>query len=213
MTILDLEQIVRGEYAENFFRKSFTPSEYADIADELEPLERQAAKERQKEHGGTAPAAKLLGKFPTAVDRRPSTTLPVQSARIARRSPRRVRCAMQPWLSRNASASSPRTWTAPAASMGRIKRLNIARQAEAIRAEPPPFPERGPYRVIAVDVPWPYDQDRDDPADRATYSFPQMSIAAICAMGPKVRAIAHEDCILWFWITNFHLIARRLHRS
>ena len=26
-TVLDLDQIVRGEYAENFFRKAFTPSE------------------------------------------------------------------------------------------------------------------------------------------------------------------------------------------
>src|SRR5690348_10786361 len=48
-TVLDLEQIVRGEYAENFFRKAFTPSEMADITDELEPIERQAAKERQQE--------------------------------------------------------------------------------------------------------------------------------------------------------------------
>ena len=89
---------------------------------------------------------------------------------------------------------------------GPYKRLNIARRAEAIRAEPPPYPERGPYRVGAVDVPWPYDLDRDDPADRATYSFPQMSIEAICAMRPMVRQIVHEDCIFWFWVTNFHLI-------
>ena len=31
-TIVDLEKTVRGEYAENTFRKQFTPSECADIA-------------------------------------------------------------------------------------------------------------------------------------------------------------------------------------
>jgi ParB/RepB/Spo0J family partition protein len=40
VTIIDLDKVVRGEYAENFFRKAFTPTEWADIADEMEPIER-----------------------------------------------------------------------------------------------------------------------------------------------------------------------------
>ena len=32
-----------------------------------------------------------------------------------------------------------------------------------------------------------------------------MSIADICAKGPDIRAIAHEDCILWLWTTNHHM--------
>jgi hypothetical protein len=36
-----------GEYAENTFCKQFTPSECADIADALEPIERALARERQ----------------------------------------------------------------------------------------------------------------------------------------------------------------------
>ena len=56
VTIVDLARVVRGEYAENAYRKAFTPSEMADIADAIEPVEREAAKERQREHGGTAPA-------------------------------------------------------------------------------------------------------------------------------------------------------------
>ena len=47
VTVLDLDRVVRGEYAENFFRKAFAPSEMADIADALEPVERAAAKQRQ----------------------------------------------------------------------------------------------------------------------------------------------------------------------
>ncbi len=33
------------------------------------------------------------------------------------------------------------------------KKLIVARKAEAIRAEPPPLPNRGPYRVIVADPP------------------------------------------------------------
>lgn len=48
---LDLEDIVRGEYAENALRKDFTASEAVAIKKALEPIERKAAKERQA-HGG-----------------------------------------------------------------------------------------------------------------------------------------------------------------
>ena len=52
-TVLDLDQIARGEYAENFFRKAFTPSEFADIA-ELAGADRtpcgQAAAEGSRSH-------------------------------------------------------------------------------------------------------------------------------------------------------------------
>jgi ParB-like chromosome segregation protein Spo0J len=53
VTVVDLEKIVFGEYAENTFRKAFTPSECADIADAIEPIERALAKERQIELGRT----------------------------------------------------------------------------------------------------------------------------------------------------------------
>ena len=45
---------------------------------------------------------------------------------------------------------------------GVYRRLKIARQAEQIRAEPPPLPGKGPYRAIVVDPPW-----RDDVRDEA----------------------------------------------
>ena len=88
---------------------------------------------------------------------------------------------------------------------GPFKRLKNMRQAEAIRAEPPPFPNKGPYRVIAADPPWPFEIRDEDPSHRAIYPYPTMTIAAICAKGDEVRAIAHDDCILWLWTTCFHM--------
>jgi N6-adenosine-specific RNA methylase IME4 len=87
---------------------------------------------------------------------------------------------------------------------GAFKRLKVIRQAAEIRKEPPPLPGKGPYRVIVADPPWPYDVRQEDPSHRATHPFPQMSIAQICAV--KVQEIAHDDCILWLWCTNYHLV-------
>lgn len=49
--VVDLEDIARGEFAENVQRKDFTPSEAAAIARALEPGEREAARERQAAAG------------------------------------------------------------------------------------------------------------------------------------------------------------------
>jgi N6-adenosine-specific RNA methylase IME4 len=32
-----------------------------------------------------------------------------------------------------------------------------------------------------------------------------MFMDAICAKAPEVQVIAHEDCVLWLWTTNFHM--------
>jgi N6-adenosine-specific RNA methylase IME4 len=89
---------------------------------------------------------------------------------------------------------------------GPFKRLKVIQQAAAIRAEPPPYPGRGPYRVGTADPPWPYDVRQEDPSHRATHPYPQMSIAQICAEGDKVRALMHEDSIMWLWTTNYHIV-------
>jgi N6-adenosine-specific RNA methylase IME4 len=46
VNVIPLKEIVRGEFAENSFRKDFTMSEAVAIKRALEPLERAAAKER-----------------------------------------------------------------------------------------------------------------------------------------------------------------------
>jgi N6-adenosine-specific RNA methylase IME4 len=85
---------------------------------------------------------------------------------------------------------------------GTYRRLKIARQAEQIRAEPPPLPGRGPYRVIVADPPWPYEVRDEDPSHRVR-PYPTMSIADICAM--RMTDVAHADSILWLWTTNQHM--------
>src|SRR5262245_5494801 len=77
-----------------------------------------------------------------------------------------------------------------------------SKQAELIRAEPPPLPGNGPYRVITCDVVWPY-EEHSDPSQRGAIPYLTTSIADICKL--PVASIAAPDCILWFWVTNYHM--------
>jgi N6-adenosine-specific RNA methylase IME4 len=86
---------------------------------------------------------------------------------------------------------------------GVYRRLKIAKQAELIRAEPPPLPGRGPYRVIVADPPWENKNRGDDPSREGMVSYPTMTVAEICAL--DVTSITHEDAILWLWTTNYYM--------
>jgi N6-adenosine-specific RNA methylase IME4 len=87
---------------------------------------------------------------------------------------------------------------------GVFKRLIVGRMADAIRAEPPPLPGRGPYRVIVADPPWLYANRQEDLSNRSVCPYPPMTIAQICAL--PVESIAASDCILWLWTTNLHML-------
>jgi uncharacterized protein with HEPN domain len=50
--MLDLDDIVRGEFAENAHRKDFTPSELVAIGEAIERIERERAKERKAHNPG-----------------------------------------------------------------------------------------------------------------------------------------------------------------
>jgi ParB/Sulfiredoxin domain len=69
--IVDLDKVVRGEFAENSMRKDFTLSEAVAIKRALEPLEKAAAKERQQAAGGSRPGKRGggigVGNLPTCV--------------------------------------------------------------------------------------------------------------------------------------------------
>jgi N6-adenosine-specific RNA methylase IME4 len=86
----------------------------------------------------------------------------------------------------------------------------VARQLEregatrVIESEPAPLPE-GPFRVITADFPWAYDVRTDDATHRGVTTYPTMTTAEGVAMGSEVLKRAHDDCVLFFWITNAHM--------
>ena len=93
---------------------------------------------------------------------------------------------------------------------GVYRRLKIAKQAERIRAEPPPLPGSGPYIVAATDIPWAAEPEGDAgrALGRGYWPYPTLTIEQACAL--PVSKIMAEDAIVWLWVTNF-ILARGLH--
>jgi N6-adenosine-specific RNA methylase IME4 len=199
--IVDLDSLVRGEFAENVHRKDFTLSEAVAIMQALEPLEREAAKERQREGGRRG--GEGSGKLPEA-SKGNAADKAARAAGKARRTLEKAAAVV------TAAAADPKFGKLLAdmdrtgRAHGPFKRLRAIQQGDAIRAEPPPLPGSGPYRVAVVDPPWPYELRDDDPSHRAVRPYPTMSIDQICAL--PVGRIMHADAILWIWIPNFEIV-------
>jgi ParB-like chromosome segregation protein Spo0J len=114
VTVIDIEQIARGEHAENVERKDFTLSEAVAIARALEPEQKAAAKKRQ----GTR-TDKHPGKLPHGSSGRARDIIAKPPARehALSRKPARLWKRQRPNL--RSSASSRRTWTARATPTAR----------------------------------------------------------------------------------------------
>lgn len=199
ITTVDIAQIARGEAAENFDRKDFTHSEAVSIKRELEPELKEAASERR----GTRTDLQHAGKLPTSENGRAADQA-AEFTGFSRRTLDKADAIVK------AAEAEPEKFGKLVEDMDRtgrvdgpFKRLKVMKQAEAIRKEPPPLPNKGPYRVIVADPPWRYELRKEDPSHRATHPYPQMSMDEIRAV--KVAAIAHEDCLLWLWTTNHHM--------
>jgi N6-adenosine-specific RNA methylase IME4/ParB-like chromosome segregation protein Spo0J len=201
-TIVDLAEIVRGESDENFERQDFTLSEAVSIKRAIEPLIKKEAKARQVEGG------KLKGKASANLARAKGTARDIVAKRTGKA---RTSLAKAEELVRAREADPGNEFLAKlledmdrtGSVNGPHSRLKVSQQSAIIRAEPPPLPMNGPYRVIVADPPWPYEVRQEDPTSRAVRPYPSMTIANICAM--PVASLAHKDCILWLWTTNNHM--------
>lgn len=194
--VVDLAGLVRGEMAENFTRKSFTPSEAVAVAEAAAKAEEDLAKARRvtAPHGyrdGPEEKVKTAEIVAAAAGMKKSTLAKARAVVLAAEEAPEVFGKLKEDMDRTGRVDGP------------FKRLNVIRKAVAIRAETPPLPAFGPYRVIVADPPWPYEVRQDDPSHRAAFPYPTMSIDEICALA--VPGIAHEDSILWLWTTNHHM--------
>lgn len=194
--VVDIESIVHGERAENQDRLDLTPSEAVTIWEAVLEEERRLAGAR------VVAAHASPGKFPEQEQGRARD----KAAKGTGKSGRTLEKAK---AIKDAAETNPERFGKLKNDMdrtGRVngpyKRLVIAQKADAIEAEPPPLPS-GPFRVIVADPPWPYEKRIDDPSHRAALPYPTMSIEQIKVL--DVGGIAHEDCILWLWVTNHHL--------
>ena len=200
VTIIDLDKVVRGEYTENSNRKAFALSEAVAIKRALEPIEQAEARKRQQQSKGRG--AKGGGISPTlkgkALDR-VAKVIGKDRKTIAKAEAIVEAAEAEPEKFGHLVAAMDKTGRVN----GPYKRLKVAKQAELIRAEPPPLPGNGPYRVIVIDPPWPYEIASEESSIRGVWPYPTLSVAEIGST--DIASIAHDDCIIWLWTTNYHM--------
>jgi N6-adenosine-specific RNA methylase IME4 len=197
-----LPMSLRIEIEENALRKDLTQSELAQLQERVLSLVRQQTKQgqrtdldatsgkafpevKQEPERATEAIGRLFGESGKQVHKR------LAVVKAAKEDPDQF-AKLKEDMDRTGLVNGP------------FKRLKIMRQSAAIRAAPPPLPGRGPYRVIVADPPWHFESDeKQNPERRAAKPYPLMTTEQICQI--DVAAIAHGDCLLWLWTTNFHM--------
>ncbi len=163
--VMNITDFLRGECSENVCRKPLLPSECMAVLEYVRPMEREAAKERQREHGHTAPGRRRAdspGKLPrVSAGGRVRDRVAVYVG-ISGKTLEKAAAVVQ------AAKEDPQRYGRLVERMDRSGRVHGAfrelgklRQIQAKEAAPPPLPE-GPYSVIVVDPPWRYTHSEGD---------------------------------------------------
>jgi len=201
VTVVDLENVLRGQVDENTARADFQPSEIYAIQKAFLGPESEKAKSRQiasLKKGTKLPVGKT---FPNGGKRAPKADEKV--AAIAGTS----RVTMAKIVEVVAAAEAePEKYSHLVEEMDKTKRvagvhkkLKVQQQAEELEAEPKPLPQ-GPYRVIVIDPPWQYSNRAEDSSHRVANPYTDMGQSDLLNM--PIGDLAHDDCVLWLWSTN-----------
>jgi N6-adenosine-specific RNA methylase IME4 len=184
VNVIDIDQIVRGEFAENAYRMDFLPSEVDAIRGALEPLERAAAKKRMSNGGKgvkiSQPCRTLdrIGSF----------------AGLSGRSVEKIRAIME------AARREPKRFAPLVEEMDRTRKVDgpyrTFRQWLDAETRTMLRPVRGKYRTIVIDCPWQYPGKHRGRPDYATISHQELMMAL------PVRKWADVQCHLYLWSTN-----------
>ena len=207
-TVIDLDDILRGEFAENAYRKNLTLSEAVAIADALEALERKAAKARQAAAGpasGRGKKATASVNFTEPV-RGQALDKVAKALGMSRPTLQRARAIVTMAQADPAFADLQKAMDKSGKVNAPFRRLNVTVQADALRNEVQ-LPGNGPYRVGMIDMPHAY-EPRDDSATRGVLPYPTLSIKQVCALA--INSLMHKDSVLFYWVTNF-ILAHGLH--
>jgi ParB/RepB/Spo0J family partition protein len=186
VTVVDLAEIVRGEFAENAERKDFLPSEIDAIRRAMEPAVRTEAKSRMAA-GGKG------GKVST-----PSTTRDKIGAfaGVSGRTVEKIAAVMK------AAEAEPERFGKLAAEMDRTGKANGAfrklRMANDEVRVAGLAPLQGRFRALVVDPPWDYEWL--SLAGRAAPGYATMTHDELLAL--PVAGWADDDCHLYLWTTN-----------
>lgn len=207
----DAGKFISAECEENTCRKAFTPEEAVAVGERIEKLAAKEAKERQEKagergkEGGRGKKKTLRKSLPKGLQDETTRTTAVAAAAVGMSRPTYEK-AKEVVAAAKAEPAKHNAAVAEMNKTGKVsgvhKKLKRDQAVQDILKEPPPLPA-GPFRVIVANPPWRYDKRPDNPSHRNALGYPSMTIAEIAAM--PVENIAHDNAVLWLWVTNAHL--------
>jgi N6-adenosine-specific RNA methylase IME4 len=201
----DAVQALTAERDENTCRAPLRPSEMVSLGEELGRLLARRAEQRRRRAGVANLPNASGGKLPPlgAGERGKTRDQVGRAVGVSGRSYEKARALVA------AARADPGKYGRLLADMdrtGRVdgvyRRVRALQEAEAQAAAPPPLPA-GPFRVLAVDPPWPYRHRPGDHSKRNVTPYPTLTQAEIKAL--PVARLAARDAVLWLWATNAHL--------
>src|SRR5262249_6060856 len=196
VTVVNLKDVIRGEFAENAHRKNFLPSEIDAIRRALLPIEKAAAKERQRQHGGTAPGRKKQSGKVSQSDGRVRDKI-AGFAGISGRTLEKIQAVVE------AAEQQPRRFGPLIADMDRHGRIDVIyRKLRRMMDEEQRLavkPLKGKFRTIVMDPPWDYGAERE----RVRPVYATMTQKELLAL--PVFSWADDPAHLYLWSTNGNL--------
>jgi N6-adenosine-specific RNA methylase IME4 len=192
--VIDLENIVRGEHDENVLRKDFTPSEAVAISMALEPMEREAAKERML---AGRPSEKFtegqaMDKVASAVGMsRPTLQRAKEVVEAAERDPETFGPIVEK-MDKTGNVS---------AAFQEMRRYEQAVRLDSIELKEAKAIE-GVYDVIVIDPPWQMEKiEREVAPNQVAFDYPTMTLEEIS----RLDIPAADNCHVWLWTTQKYL--------
>ena len=188
VTVVDLQSIVQGEYAENVERKAFAPTEAVAIGSTLEELEKQKARER---------LAVRSENFTEVNEAEKGRALDKVAATVGMSRPtyQKAKAVV------DAAEADPVTFGAIAERMDETGKVDGAyREIQKIKRDELPKPKQplGTYSVIYADPPWAYDNSGF--AQSAASHYPTMPTQEIAAL--PIGNLCTVDTVLFLWATS-----------
>jgi N6-adenosine-specific RNA methylase IME4 len=174
----------------NLKRRHLSASQRGMVGADAEPFFTAEAKERQREHGGTAPGKKSL----RALVREVKGKAAEKAAATANVSPRYVQEAKAIKKASPALAAQVKAGEKTITQARReITRAKVTAQAAL---------PSNKYRVIYADPPWKYGDSRErlEGTTGASAHYPSMPITELCAL--PVIDLAENNAVLFLWVTS-----------
>jgi len=182
-TVVDLQEIARGEFAENEIRKDFTWSERVEILQSIKPVEKEAAKQRQ-----------LSGKPPYNLEE--GGEVMQRAAKSLGTSHMTLRKAEEICDSGDDELIAKMDRTGKVT--GSYRELKRRKDAEHVATVSPP---QGTYRTIVIDPPWDWGDEKDvSQMGRSKPTYSTIPLAGLRDL--PIPSLADDDCHLYLWITN-----------